>query len=99
MDDKPEIVRNYLSWGAGPRASQFLVLAAKAKALISGTSHVTPEHIRSVALPILRHRLITNFNAEADNINTDDIVKRLLEITPIDESHTETRTTLDSVTH
>ena len=98
-DDKPEIVRNYLSWGAGPRASQFLVLAAKAKALISGTSHVTPEHIRSVALPILRHRLITNFNAEADNINTDDIVKRLLEITPIDESNTETRTTLDSVTH
>ncbi|MDB4775956.1 AAA family ATPase, partial [bacterium] len=89
---------DYLSWGAGPRASQFLVLAAKAKALISGTSHVTPEHIRSVALPILRHRLITNFNAEADNITTDDIVTRLLETTPVDESDTETRSTLDSVT-
>ena len=98
IEDKPEIVRDYLSWGAGPRASQFLVLAAKAKALISGTSHVTPEHIRSVALPILRHRLITNFNAEADNISTDDIVTRLLEITPVDESDTETRSTLDSVT-
>jgi MoxR-like ATPase len=98
LDDKPDIVRDYLSWGAGPRASQFLVLAAKAKALISGTSHVTPEHIRSVALPILRHRLITNFNAEADNISTDDIVNKLLEVTPVDESDTETRTTLDSVT-
>ena len=98
IEDKPDIVRDYLSWGAGPRASQFLVLAAKAKALISGTSHVTPEHIRSVALPILRHRLITNFNAEADNISTDDIVTRLLEITPVDESDTETRSTLDSVT-
>jgi len=97
LEDKPEIVRDYLSWGAGPRASQFLVLAAKAKALISGSSHVTPEHIRSVALPVLRHRLITNFNAEADGITTDDVVRRLIETTPVDEADADTRSTLDSV--
>ena len=97
VEDKPEIVRDYLAWGAGPRASQFLVLAAKAKALISGSSHVTPEHIKAVALPILRHRLITNFNAEADDITTDDVVRRLIEITPVDEADADTRATLDSV--
>gem|GEM_PF-74975 len=96
-EDKPEIVRDYLSWGAGPRASQFLVLAAKAKALISGSSHVTPEHIKAVALPVLRHRLITNFNAEADGITTDDVVRSLLETTPVDEADADTRATLDSV--
>ena len=97
VEDKPEIVRDYLAWGAGPRASQFLVLAAKAKALISGSSHVTPEHIKAVALPVLRHRLITNFNAEADDITTDDVVRRLIEITPVDEADADTRATLDSV--
>ncbi|MAC74679.1 MAG: hypothetical protein CMJ22_03705 [Phycisphaerae bacterium] len=97
LEDKPEIVRDYLSWGAGPRASQFLVLAAKAKALISGSSHVTPEHIKAVALPVLRHRLITNFNAEADGITTDDVVRSLLETTPVDEADADTRATLDSV--
>ena len=96
MEDKPEIVRDYLAWGAGPRASQFLVLAAKAKALISGSSHVTPEHIKAVALPVLRHRLITNFNAEADDITTDDVVRRLIEITPVDEADADTRATPDS---
>jgi MoxR-like ATPase len=58
---------------------------------------VTPEHIKAVALPILRHRLITNFNAEADDITTDDVVRRLLEITPVDEADAGTRATLDSV--
>ena len=98
LEDKPEVVRNYLSWGAGPRASQFLVLAAKAKALINGFTHVTPEHIQSVALPVLRHRIITNFNAEADSITTDDIIKKLIEITPIDTADAETRKQIDSVT-
>jgi len=58
---------------------------------------VTPEHIRSVALPVLRHRLITNFNAEADGITTDDVVRRLIETTPVDEADADTRSTLDSV--
>ena len=98
VEDKPDIVRNYLSWGAGPRASQFLVLAAKAKALINGMSHVTPEHIKSIALPALRHRIITNFNAEADGVTTDDIINKLLEITPVDDADPTTRQQTNSVT-
>ena len=98
-EDKPEIVRDYLAWGAGPRASQFLVLAAKAKALISGFTHVTPAHIQSVTLPVLRHRIITNFNAEADNVSTDDIIKKLIDITPIDAADPATEQQIDSVTH
>jgi MoxR-like ATPase len=81
---RPDAVSRYLRWGAGPRASQFLVLGAKAKALLDGDLHATPEHLRSVALPILRHRIITNFNAEADGVLADDIVEALLEETPID---------------
>lgn len=88
----PEVVRDYLSWGAGPRASQFLVVAAKAKAILDGATHVTPAHIQSIALPVLRHRVITNFNAEADGVHVDDIIKSLLESTPIDDvSQEETR--------
>ena len=98
VEDKPEIVRNYLAWGAGPRASQFLVLAAKAKALIHGLTHVTPAHIQSVALPVLRHRIITNFNAEADGVTTDDIINNLIDITPIDDADPATRKQIDSVT-
>ena len=97
-EEKPEIIRDYLAWGAGPRASQFLVLAAKAKALIAGLTHVTPAHIQSVALPVLRHRLITNFNAEADSVTTDDIINNLLEITPIDAADPATQKQIDSVT-
>lgn len=97
-EEKPEIVRDYLAWGAGPRASQFLVLAAKAKALINGFTHVTPDHIQAVALPVLRHRIITNFNAEADSVTTDDIIDKLIEITPIDSADPATRKQIDSVT-
>ena len=98
-DDKPEIVRNYLAWGAGPRASQFLVLAAKARALVTGSTHVTPDLVKAVALPVMRHRIIANFNAEADGVTTDDVVGRLLEETPVDSADASTRPTLDSVTH
>jgi len=98
-EEKPEMVRDYLSWGAGPRASQFLVLAAKAKALMIGASHVTPELVRDVALPVMRHRIIVNFNAEADGITTDDVVRKLLETTPVDDADASTRKTLDSVTN
>lgn len=97
-DDKPEIVRDYLAWGAGPRASQFLVLAAKAMALTTGSTHVTPELVRAVALPVMRHRIIANFNAEADGVTTDDVVRGLLDTIPVDESDPSTRSTLDSVT-
>ena len=98
-EEKPEMVRDYLSWGAGPRASQFLVLAAKAKALMTGAPHVTPELVRDVALPVMRHRIIVNFNAEADGITTDDVVRKLLETTPVDDADASTRKTLDSVTN
>jgi len=98
VEDKPVVVRDYLAWGAGPRASQFLVLAAKARALITGSTHVTPDIIRSVALPVLRHRIIANFNAEADGVTTDDVVKSLLDTTPVDDADPNTRSTLDSVT-
>ncbi|MCC6579358.1 MAG: MoxR family ATPase [Phycisphaeraceae bacterium] len=77
-DLRPDFARQYLAWGAGPRASQFLVLAAKARAVLRGRTHVTPDDIRAVAHPVLRHRLITNYNAEADGIASDDLVDRLL---------------------
>jgi len=82
--ERPAMVRDYLRWGAGPRASQFLVLAAKAKAAIAGDACATPEHIREVALPVLRHRVITNFNAEADGVGVDDVIRAILEETPVE---------------
>lgn len=75
----PELVQKYVSWGAGPRASQYLVLAAKARAALQGRYCVGAEDIQAVALPVLRHRIIANFNAEADGVTTDVIVEYLLE--------------------
>jgi MoxR-like ATPase len=95
--EKPAIVRNYLSWGAGPRASQYLVLAAKARAILAGATHVMPEHIREVALPVMRHRIITNFNAEADGITTDHIVTTLLKEISVDGSDERTTRQMDAV--
>lgn len=97
--EKPEIVQNYVSWGAGPRASQFIVLAAKAKAILSGASHVMPEHILEVVLPVMRHRIITNFNAEADGITTDDVINKLAESIPVESSDDATTKQMDSVMH
>ncbi len=95
--EKPDIVQNYVSWGAGPRASQYIVLGAKAKAILSGASHVMPEHIRAVALPVMRHRIITNFNAEADGVTTDDVVNELLDRILVDSADTETTKQMDAV--
>ncbi len=75
----PAFVQNYVSLGAGPRASQALVLAAKARALLYGRTYVASEDIRSVAFPVLRHRLLTNFNAENDGVTPDQIIQRLLD--------------------
>ena len=79
----PELIQKYVSWGAGPRASQYLVLAAKARAALQGRFCVGTEDIEAVALPVLRHRIIANFNAEADGMTTDAIVKYLVEVTEI----------------
>jgi MoxR-like ATPase len=87
--DGPDFVRDYVSWGAGPRASQYLVLAAKARAILHGRYHVSTDDIRTVAGPVLRHRIITNFNAEAEGLKPDGIVKRLIESIPVDEHEAE----------
>ncbi|MGP1346852.1 MAG: AAA family ATPase [Phycisphaerales bacterium] len=94
---KPQIVRDYLAWGAGPRASQYLTLAAKAYAVLHGSYHVRPEHVRAIAKPVLRHRIIANFNAEADAINTDDIIDNLLDQIPIEGSPSDERRQMDAV--
>jgi len=80
--DVPEFVSEYVAWGAGPRASQYLILAGKARALLKGRYHVSTEDIRQVALPVLRHRIVTNFNAEAEGIKSDAIVKKLIDFIP-----------------
>jgi MoxR-like ATPase len=82
--DTPDFIREYVTWGAGPRATQYLVLGAKARAVLQGRFYVSCEDIREVAAPVLRHRIITNFNAEAEGIKPDDIVRRLGAIIPRD---------------
>jgi MoxR-like ATPase len=72
-------IRDYVSWGAGPRASQYLVLGAKARAVLYGRFHATVDDVRAVAFPVLRHRIVTNFNAEAEGIKSDDIIRRLID--------------------
>ena len=79
----PAPVRQWVKWGAGPRAGQALVLGAKSRALLNGRSVASPEDIRMVALPVLRHRILLNFQAEADGIDADQIVTRLLEGVPV----------------
>ncbi len=84
----PKIVKDYVAWGAGPRASQYLVLAGKARAILKGRYFVSTEDIREVAAPVLRHRILTNFNAEADGVTSDAIVRKLIETLPADASTT-----------
>jgi len=74
----PAFVKQYVSWGAGPRAVQYLVLGAKARAVLTGTTNVSCDHLRSVAALVLRHRVLTNFTAEAEGMNSDILVQRLL---------------------
>ncbi len=88
-EEAPTFIRDYVSWGAGPRASQYLVLAAKARAVLHGNYHVSIDDIRSVAGPVLRHRIITNFNAEAEGLKPDDIVDRLIKSIPVDDHEAE----------
>ena len=83
--DVPQMVRDYVSWGAGPRASQYLVLAAKARAVLHGRYYVSGDDIRAVAPPVLRHRIVTNFNAEAEGLKSDDIVAHLAKTIPVAE--------------
>ena len=75
----PDFIRQWVDWGAGPRASQYLVLGAKAKALLDGRPTPDISDIRELALPVLRHRVLPNFNAEAEGMKVDDILNQLLD--------------------
>jgi MoxR-like ATPase len=77
-EEAPEFVRKWVRWGAGPRAGQALLLGAKARALLEGRAVVALEDVAAVALPVLRHRVLVNFQAEADGIDADEIVRQLL---------------------
>jgi MoxR-like ATPase len=79
----PEFVKDWVAWGAGPRASQYLVLGGKARAILHGRLHVTTDDIREVAYPVLRHRIVTTFNADAEGVNTDAIIGKLIQAIPL----------------
>jgi MoxR-like ATPase len=81
-DAAPDFIKQYVAWGAGPRASQYLVLGAKARAVLQGRYFVTRDDICKVALPVLRHRIRTNFNADAEGVTTDDLIVRLIDSLP-----------------
>ena len=76
----PDFVKEYLSWGAGPRASQYLILSGKARAVLDGRLTVSVDDVRNLAPVVLRHRLLTNFQAEAQDITSEDVIERLLEV-------------------
>jgi MoxR-like ATPase len=77
-----DFINEWLTWGAGPRAAQYLVLGAKARALLNGRLNVSCDDVRSVAKPVLRHRLFTNFNADAEGVGPDQVVEKLIEVVP-----------------
>jgi MoxR-like ATPase len=80
--EAPDFVKQWVGWGAGTRGSQYLVLAAKARALLEERFHVSGEDIRAVAHEVLRHRILTNFRAEADQVRVDDVIDKLIAHVP-----------------
>jgi MoxR-like ATPase len=81
-DRVPDFVKQWVRWGAGPRAGQSLLLAGKARAVLHGRPAVSLDDVRAVAPPVLRHRLLVNFQAEADGIEAETVVSRLLDAIP-----------------
>ena len=81
----PDFINEWLSWGAGPRAVQFLLLGGKARALLKGRTHVSTDDIQALAPPVLRHRIVTNFSAESEGVTPDSVIQRLLAETPSKE--------------
>jgi MoxR-like ATPase len=81
----PDFINDQLSWGAGPRAVQFLLLGAKARALLLGRTYISTEDIQALAAPVLRHRLVTNFSAESEGITSDRVIDELIRTTPSKE--------------
>src|SRR5579884_1804372 len=80
--DVPRYIKDWLSWGAGPRAVQYLILGGKARALLYGRAHVQTDDIKALAYPVLRHRILTNFTAASEGVNPDTVIERLLKETP-----------------
>ena len=78
-ETSPQFIRDWVSWGAGPRASQYLILGAKTRAMLEGRYTPSIDDVRAVARPVMRHRIVTNFAAEAENVKPDTIVRRLVE--------------------
>lgn len=85
----PKFIKEWLSWGAGPRAVQNLILGAKGRALLYGRQHVSVEDVQAIALPVLRHRILTNFTAASEGVTTDIVVKQILRETPSREGELE----------
>jgi len=78
----PDFIKNYLTWGAGPRAAQYLLLGAKSRALLHGRFNIAAEDVRAIAHPVMRHRIFTNFNADAEGVSPDDIIDMLIKAVP-----------------
>ena len=81
-DKVPDFIERYVRWGAGPRAGQYMILGGKARAVLHGRYYVSTDDIRHVAYPVLRHRIITNFNAQAEGISTDNLIEQLIAAVP-----------------
>ncbi|MSU53229.1 MAG: AAA family ATPase [Opitutia bacterium] len=79
----PDFINDWVSWGAGTRAAQFLVLGAKARTLLQGRAHVTVEDIQALVAPVLRHRVLLNYRAEADGIRVEEVIRRLVAAVPV----------------
>ncbi len=82
-EEAPKFVREYISWGAGPRAGQYLIIGAKARAILEGRFHVSTEDVKAVAHAVLRHRIVTNFHADSETVTPDDVIDMLLRKIPI----------------
>jgi MoxR-like ATPase len=91
--DVPKFIKEYISWGAGPRACQYLILGAKARAMLRGRTYVRTDDVKAVALPVLRHRLVTTFHADAEGVTTDDVIRKLLKaiVEPVEEAANRAR--------
>ncbi|MCP3935035.1 MAG: AAA family ATPase, partial [Actinomycetia bacterium] len=81
----PDFVAEQVAWGAGPRAVQYLILGAKARALLQGRTHVTCEDVQALAKPVLRHRLVLSFTAESEGVTPDSVIERIVSVTPTRE--------------
>ena len=79
----PDFVNEWINWGAGLRAGQALIIGAKARALLQGRSHVTPDDVKALSVPVLRHRILPNFKAEAEGVDADQVITKLVETVPV----------------